>query len=388
MIRSLQRYPYSHPRSTDAAAAAALFACSFVGSNVTLPGRDLDVSMWPGVLLTGFSCAVLMCRRSHPRTAVVLTTACTMVVVALGYVVTVLLLGPLMVALFSLAARTRRKIANTFACSSIALLVVTGFLDGPAEEPLLFRLLGPAAWLLLPTALGTVSRLYVAYLEEEGRRRVSDERMRIARDLHDVVAHHLVLAKLQAGAVARMIHSRPAEAERLASDLTGTAAAALSELKATVGLLRRADTAEQSPEPTPGLAQLPELTASFASAGLTVTVTVDGEPRPLPAGADLSAYRIVQEALTNVTKHAAIGSAEVRLTYSDNRLCITITDAGAARAVASHSPTGGYGLIGMRERAHSVGGLLRVGPRDQGGFEVVTELPLRPRSLQKEKSAS
>ncbi|MFK0021221.1 sensor histidine kinase [Streptomyces sp. NPDC090798] len=382
MIIDLQRYPRGHPRSAAAAAAAALLACSFAGSFITLPGRDLDIAWWPGVLLTGVSCTVLMWRRSHPRTTVVLTTACTMGVVALGYVVTVLLLGPLIVALFSLAARTRRRVANTFACASIALLVVTGMLDGPAGEPLLFRLLGPTAWLLLPTALGTASRLYRAYLEEEARRRVSDERIRIARDLHDVVAHHLVLTKLQAGAVVRLVHARPAEAEQVATELTDTAAAALSELKATVGLLRRADDTEQPIEPTPGVAQLTELTASFQSAGLAVTVATEGEPRPLPAGADLSAYRIVQEALTNVTKHATTRSAEVRLAYSEDHLCITVTNDGSATSVNSPFPRGGYGIIGMRERARSVGGELRAGPRDQGGFEVVTQLPLRPRSFQ------
>ncbi|MFF3372207.1 sensor histidine kinase [Streptomyces sp. NPDC002680] len=382
MIRTLPRYPYNHPRAADAATITGLIVCSCFGSALTLPGRDPKVAWWLGVLVTALACTALPWRRSHPRSTVVLVTASTVVLVALGFVPTLLLLGPLMVALFSLAARTSRKTANLFALTSIGSLVATGLIDGPDEEPLLFKLLGPTAWLLLPTALGTVSRLCEAHLEEESRRRVSDERMRIARDLHDVVAHHLVLTKLQAGSVARLIRTRPEEAERVAAELTGTAAAALTELKATVGLLRREEDSEQPLGPTPGITQLPELTASFASAGLTVTVTVEGEPRPLPAGADLSAYRIVQEALTNVTKHAATRSAEVRLVYRDDHLCLTVADDGSGASDNSPVPNGGYGLLGMHERARSVGGLLRVGPRDRGGFEVVTELPLRPRTFQ------
>ncbi|MFJ3779062.1 sensor histidine kinase [Streptomyces sp. NPDC090075] len=384
----MQRYAFRHPRVTDVAGATALIGCSLLGSNVTLPGHALDVSMWPGVLLTGLSCVFLPCRRSHPRTAVVLTTACAMALVALGYIVTMLLLGPLMVALFWLAKHTRRGVAYSFALGSIVLLVATGTLDGAPSEPLLFRTLGPTAWLLLPTALGTASRIYRAFLEEEARRRVGDERMRIARDLHDVVAHHLVLAKLQAGAVARLVGPRPAKAEQLAIELTGTTTMALSELKATVGLLRRAGAPGESAARTPGLAQLHELAATFRSAGLTVAVSEEGVAQPLAAGADLSAYRIVQEALTNVTKHATTTSAAVRLVYLDDRLCISVTNDGSARNAGPSAPSGGYGLIGMRERARAVGGLLRVGSREQGGFEVVAELPLRQGALHEERTAS
>ncbi|MEU1515141.1 sensor histidine kinase [Streptomyces sp. NPDC005811] len=364
-----------------------LIGCSLLGSNVALPGHALDVSMWPGVLLTGLSCIFLLCRRSHPRTTVVLTTSCAMALVALGYIVTMLLLGPLMVALFWLAKHTRRRVAYSFALGSIVLLVATGTLDGAPGEPLLFRTLGPTAWLLLPAALGTASRIYRAFLEEEARQRVGDERMRIARDLHDVVAHHLVLAKLQAGAVARLVGPRPATAEQLALELTGTTTMALSELKATVGLLRRAGVPGESAARTPGLAQLHELTATFRSAGLTVAVSEEGVVRPLAVGADLSAYRIVQEALTNVTKHATTTSAAVRLVYLDDRLCISVTNEGSARSANPPAPSGGYGLIGMRERARAVGGLLRVGSRDQGGFEVVAELPLRPGASHEERTA-
>ncbi|MER5434641.1 sensor histidine kinase [Streptomyces sp. NPDC002588] len=398
--------PRPLPRPADAVLAAALFACSFPGSVVTFPGQDLGVPWWPGVVLAGFACTALAWRRTHPRRTVLVTLGCAVVASALGYLLTVLLLAPLMLALYSLAAATDRRTANTFTVTGIALLVGTGLLAGPPGEPLVLKLLGPTAWLLLPTSLGTVNRLRTAYLdavrtraehaertrEEEARRRVAEERMRIARDLHDVVAHHLVLAHLQAGAVARQLPARPEDAARLTADLAGTTASALRELKATVGLLRQADTAAADTDgtdgtdaddrplgTTPGLAQLPELAASFRGAGLEVTLVTQGEPRPLTSGADLTAYRIVQEALTNVTKHAATCTAEVRLVYTGDRLALTIVDNGgpgtAKRPAAA--PDGGYGLLGMHERARSAGGLVRTGHRPQGGFEVVTELPLQ-----------
>ncbi|GAA4024081.1 hypothetical protein GCM10022232_81720 [Streptomyces plumbiresistens] len=484
MIDNLQRLPSARPHAVDAGLAAALFACSLPGSLVTLPGHDPGIPWWPGVLLTGVACAALLWRRCRPRTTTAVTIVCATAVAALGYILTVLLLGPLMVALHSLAVRTDRRTANTFAGTGIALLVGASLLVGPGNEPLVLKLLGPTAWLLLPTSLGTVTRLRGAYLEavqaraehaertreEEARRRVTEERMRIARDLHDVVAHHLVLANLQAGAVARMLPARPDEAERIVRDLSGTTSSALRELKSTVGLLRhQVDTpipsneaedraahpadgqdgttyspgagdrtthspgagdrtahspgagdrtahspgagdrtthspgagdrtaqpsgagdpaadpsdADRPPAPTPGLAQLPDLASSFQHAGLAVSLATDGDPRPLSAGAALTAYRIVQEALTNVTKHAVTGSAEVRLAYTHDRLVVTVVNADAVRRSDSSSPGGGgYGLMGMRERAHSVGGRIRMGHRPQGGFEVVAELPVQPYRLE------
>ncbi|MER6287690.1 sensor histidine kinase [Streptomyces sviceus] len=395
----LHGFPDHRPRVTDAALALALFGCSLPGSMITLPGSAPAAPWWPGVLLTGVACGALLWRRRRPRVATAVIVVCATAVSALGYLLTVLLLGPLMVALYSLAARTRRRTANAFAFCAIGLLVSAAFLGGPADEPLILKLLGPAAWLLLPTALGTMTRLRRAYLEavraraedaertreDEARHRVTAERLRIARDLHDVVAHHLLLANLQAGTLSRMLPARPGEAGKIAVELAGTTSSALRELKATVGLLRHhtdrttdADTApDPTPEPTPGLAQLPELAASFRPAGLTVTLTTEGTARALPAGTGLTAYRIVQEALTNVTKHAAVDTAEVRVVHRADGLLVSVVNGGSA-SVGPRSPGDGYGLIGMRERTRSAGGRIRAGRPPQGGFEVVVELPYDP----------
>ncbi|MFF0014196.1 sensor histidine kinase [Streptomyces sp. NPDC005374] len=392
MNDNLQDLPHDRPRISDTASLLALFACSLPGSLLTLPGEDPVVSWWPGVLLTGLSCVALLWRRNRPRATAAVAITCATVVSACGYIVTVLLLGPLMVALYTLALRTNRRTANTFALAGIACLLSAALLAGPGDEPLVLKLIGPTAWLLLPVALGTSARLRGAYLEavraraehaertreEEARHRVTAERVRIARDLHDVVAHHLLLANMQAGAVSRMLPARPGEAGRIAVELAGTTSSALRELKATVGLLRqhadRETDADKAPEPTPGLARLPELAASFRHAGLTVALVTEGPPGALSAGTDLTAYRIVQEALTNITKHAAVDTAEVRLVHRADSVLVSVTNDGSAR-FGPLSPGDGYGLIGMRERVRSAGGRIRTGHRPQGGYEVVVELP-------------
>ncbi|MDV9173120.1 ATP-binding protein, partial [Streptomyces sp. W16] len=180
--------------------------------------------------------------------------------------------------------------------------------------------------------------------------------------------------------------THPDHVQRILTELAATTSSALREMKGTVGLLRRAGDPGTPLAPSPGLAQLAELTGAFAGAGLTVTVTTEGQRRPLSAGVDLTAYRIVQEALTNVGKHATTESAHVRLRYSHDRLTVTVSDDGAGATTVPAPPPGqGFGLIGMRERARSVGGALRAGHRVGGGFEVTTELPLYPSAPEPEE---
>jgi signal transduction histidine kinase len=403
MLTTWQNLQRDHARSMDAALVLLLFGLSFSGSTITFQGGASSVPWWPAVLLTGVSCGALMWRRSHPRAVVAVITGCAVGIAALGYLLTVLLLGPVMVALFALAFRTDRRTANTFTLTTIGLLVVTAMAAGPAAEPLVLKTIAPAAWLLLPTSLGTVARMRSEYLqaaqtraeqaertrEEVARHRVAEERMRIARELHDVVAHHLALANAQAGTAAHVVRNRPDQAQQMLAELSATTSSALRELKAAVGLLRQADDQEAPLEPAPGLARLSDLVAVLSAAGLDVTVTDEGTPRPLSPGADLTAYRIVQEALTNVTKHADTKEARVELAYSHEWLTLTVTDQGGPAAAKPSAPAAGsgYGLIGMRERAHSVGGHLRTGPRPGGGFQVTAELPL-PSHFPKEDTSS
>ncbi|MFG2961536.1 sensor histidine kinase [Streptomyces sp. NPDC048291] len=213
--------------------------------------------------------------------------------------------------------------------------------------------------------------------EEEARRRVTEERIRIARELHDVVAHHITLVNAQAGVAQYLVRTDAEKAYRALGDIKETSHVALEELRSTVGLLRQPDDAPLSLTPVPDLDDLDSLVESFRRAGMTVEVTRTGDRRPLASAAGLAAYRIVQEALTNTHKHAGTATASVTLAYGTEMLEITVADDGSGTA-----PPGlgtGHGLIGMHERAAAFGGTLTAGPCPQGGFRVHAELPFPSR---------
>jgi signal transduction histidine kinase len=382
-------YAERHPRLTDAVIAAALLAGAVLGAHLVGPGEGRPQDVWVADVLAGLACLALLRARRHPRATVAVTAACAVALGALGFLLTPLLLAPVMVALYWLAASSPSRTAWWFGGVTTALVVCVAVGLDDLDETVLLRVIGPALWLLLPLSMGSRSRLRHAYLEavharaehaertreEEARLRVTEERMRIARDLHDVVAHHMAVANAQAGTAAHLLDADPAVTRRLLTDLKATTSSVMLELRNTVGVLRQSGDAD-SLEPTPGLAQLPDLLEVCRSAGLTVTLAIEGEPRDLPPGVDLTAYRIIQEALTNATKYAVPATAAVCLRYSGNTLTITVANGTRTGGEPGHGP--GFGIIGMRERAHAVGGELRVS--DGGaGFEVVTALPLPAR---------
>ncbi|GAB3013004.1 histidine kinase [Streptomyces pseudoechinosporeus] len=392
----LDRYIERHPRAADLVASTALFVFTVLGGTLSLPEHDQPDELTPVALLAVVACVVLLWHRSHPRTAVVVAMVCVTTAGGLGYMLNPLLMAPVMAALYWLAALTDRRTTRIYLFVAIALLQITVVVADRADMPLVLQTLAPTIWVLLPVAAGSGARIRRAYLdavqaradyaersrEEEARLRVAEERMRIARELHDVVAHHMALANAQAGTAAHLARSHPDQVQKILDDLAGTTSSALRELKATVGLLRQANDSEASLEPAPGLARLTELTAACQTAGIKVTVTTEGTPQPLSPGVDLTAFRIVQEALTNVTKHASAKAAYVQLAYFRDRLTLTITDNGTATAPAAPTAGRGFGLVGMRERAQSVGGDLQAGHRPQGGFEVTTTLPLHPQAAE------
>ncbi|MEU3219725.1 sensor histidine kinase [Streptomyces sp. NPDC006971] len=379
-----------HPRAVDAAVAVLLWAFAVFSSTVTdarivrgpAPSFALAAAVPSAVLLLG--------QRTYPRTVVVVTTLCGSALGLMGndmgFDPSPSLTGAALVALYQLALLTDLRTTSVYTLGAVATLATVSVVwgDGALLRP---DRIGILSCVFLAGAVGESVRSrrdYVAAVEaraelaertreEEARRRVNEERTRIARELHDIVAHHIALAHAQASTASYLLRNRPEQAGQMMDQLAGTTSSALRELKATVGLLRSEDDPETPLEPSPGLAQLPELIASFEQTGLTVQVSVEGTVRPLSPGADLTAYRIVQEALTNVTKHAGSATASVRLGYSRRLLTLTVADDGH-EPQASGTP--GYGLIGMRERALSVGGRLSAGHRAAGGFEVTTELPL------------
>lgn len=385
VVIDLEQYAERSPWLTDVVIVTALIGGAVLGLTLVGPGESRPDNVWVAALLTGLACLNLLKARGHARTAVVVTTLCAVVTGSLGYLLTPLLLAPVMVALYWLAATTTPRTSWTFGGIATAAVVATAVGIDNFDEMVALRALGPALWLLLPLALGSSSRLRHAYVEavharaeyaernreEEARLRVSEERLRIARDLHDIVAHHMAVAHAQAGTAAHLLDSNPELTKTMLADLQTTTTTAMLDLRDSIGVLR---TDDESLEPAPGLAKLPDLLTSCRSAGLQVTCVVEGEPQELPSGIDLSAYRIIQEALTNATKHSSTGNAQLNLQYRNGALTITV---GNNRSLSS--PSEGFGLTGMRERAKAVGGHLTVNDLNPGTFEVVTTLPLQVR---------
>lgn len=386
----LEEYAERHPRLTDTVIVIALFGGAVLGANLVGPGAGRPQHVWIADVLAAVACLALFKAREHPRVTVAVTTVCAVATGSLGYLLTPLLLAPVMFALYWLAALTASRTAWIHGGITATLVVSAAVGVDNIDQTVVFRTIGPALWLLLPLVMGSRSRLRHAYLdsvraraehaertrEEEARLRVAEERMRIARDLHDVVAHHMALANAQAGTAAHLLETDPGVTKQLLTDLQATTSSVMLELHATIGVLRHTSDSDASTlEPTPGLAQLPGLLEVCGSAGLAVSLKIEGAPQDLPPGVDVTAYRIIQEALTNATKYAASPVASLCLRYSDTRLTITVTnETHAGEAPRRGSP--GYGIIGMRERVQAVGGDMRVTSSSTAGFQVVTVLPL------------
>jgi signal transduction histidine kinase len=299
----------------------------------------------------------------------------------------------LITAFFVAAAGGHRRAAwlvilAGYACS--VWLAPLAYGNPVASAPFALLLLGWLAGLVLAAEVIRLARERSAGASAarqlDARRRASEERLRMARDLHDVIGHNISLINVQAGVGLDLWDSQPEQARAALTAIRAVSKDALGELRTMLAALRQADEAgEAAPRtPAPGLDRLPELLAMTTAAGLRVRSEIAGEPGPLPAVVDLAAYRIIQESLTNVARHAGPASARVCLTYAPDGLGIEVTDngrmaaGGPAAAVSGLAlPGAGTGIAGMRERAAAVGGRLEAGPRPGGGFAVTARLPLR-----------
>jgi signal transduction histidine kinase len=296
--------------------------------------------------------------------------------------------GPLF---FALIAALLSAMRDGHRGAAVAALVVgyTGFgfarfAFGWAPAPSLEAMVALAAWLLVLYAAGEGLRVRRVRLEEAAARRdtdarhaMSEERLRIARELHDVLAHNIALINVQAATTLHRLEAtgtgndEPTPARDALAVIKQVSHQTLAELRTLVSALR--DVGESAPHaPAPSLSRLDELAASAAASGVTATIEVHGTPHALPATVDLAAYRIVQEALTNVARHASTSRATVRVTYDEDALVVEIDDDGVVAAPI----TPGTGLTGMNERAAALGGTLSAGPRGGGGFRVRARLPV------------
>ncbi|HEY4020284.1 MAG TPA: sensor histidine kinase [Pseudonocardiaceae bacterium] len=310
-------------------------------------------------------------RRAFPLVTFLLSTA-----LVISYYNSGLQAGPSAIVpvflLISLAYHRGPIIAGATAaavCVSLGVLVAVRNV-GTLNDP---RVFGTLVLSLAAVAIGTAGRTQRsarlatrARTEAEDQRRVEEERLRIAREVHDVVAHSLAMINVQAGVAAHVADRRPEQAKEALLAIKEASRTALADLRATLNVLRSGE----GRAPTPGLHQLPDLIATASSAGLTVTA--EGDTDTLPAPVDVAAYRIVQESLTNVVRHAE-GADTVRIAFvrTSAELSITIADNGRGA-----TPKPGNGLRGMAERAQALGGSATAGPADGGGFVVHARLPL------------
>ncbi|MFG1999177.1 sensor histidine kinase [Spirillospora sp. NPDC048911] len=366
-------------RTADLVLALVLFA-AIAAATVAQMAEDHERALvpWLGWLLMGIGCGALAFRRSRPI-AVVAVTA----VASAAYYPVTEPDGPMMVvfvvALYSVAAQGHLVIASAAGSAAMAAVAYGEISSGVNHlaDGALYLLAG---WFVAVVAVGAVVHNRHAYLreaelraveaergrEEEALRRTTEERLRIARELHDVLGHNISLINVQASAA---LHGKdPARADEALTAIKETSKETLRELRTTLGVLRQVD--ETAPvAPPPGLDRLEELTTR--AIGPEIRTEIEGDPRPLPPEADLAAFRIVQEALTNVTKHSDATAVTVRIRYTPAAVRVQIDDDGRSKP----APTPGNGIRGMTERAEALGGTLAAAPRPDGGFRVEASIP-------------
>ncbi|WP_081239411.1 sensor histidine kinase [Streptomyces viridosporus] len=391
----------AHPFALDAALAAGVLVCMLAGSFVDPHGPDgVTWKLRPpdplSLVLMTLGAAALVFRRRAPRRVLVLAGGASVVESVTGDPRAPVAMCAVL-ALYTVASTTDRPTTWRIGLLTTTVLTGTAMIAGPlpwyAQENLAIF-----AWTGIGATAGDAVRSRRAFVraireraeraertrEEEARRRVAEERLRIARDLHDVVAHHIALINVQAGVAAHVMDRRPDQAKEALAHVREASRSALGELRATVGLLRQSGDPEAPTEPAPGLDRLDELAGTFRSAGLRVEVARADQGTVLPAAVDLAAYRIVQEALTNVRKHAGdAAKAEVSVVRVGPHVEITVLDDGTGDGqvgAPGDGSGGGHGLLGMRERVTALRGTLTTGPRYGGGFRVHAILPVETRT--------
>jgi signal transduction histidine kinase len=394
-VSALYAWLRRHPRLVDAGWAVPLLLGGLATVFAGHPARPLLVEILIVLALT----VPMVFRRAHPvgAFATVIVTGAIQVMFDTRPLVSDF---SIVILLYTLAAFSTRRnsligLAVCLFGSAMQILRLQFVIPARVSEAdlLVIFAVAFAAPSLIAWVLGDSTRYRRAYylnLEERAARLERDrdthakiaaaaERARIARELHDVVAHNVSVMVVQADGATYAIDADPQRARAALAAISATGRQALSEMRALLGVLRRGDddTGLAALAPVPGLGQLDELLDQTRAAGLPVTCTVEGAPRPLAAGTALTAYRIIQESLTNTRKHGGLAAAaNVVLRYTDKALELTISDTGAGALAACDGA--GHGLTGMTERAAMYGGSVQAGPKPGGGFEVTAWLPVVP----------
>ncbi len=373
-----------HPLAADGLIAAALTTVAvLLGTEAVAQGWPaLGPLAWTLVALVNLPLAL---RTRAPVTVCLVSHGWWAVSIALGEWPVVGSFGP-MLAVYTVASLSPTRVAAASAALLAGVWICAGIVsDADAMASVVGQAVG---FPLVLWRFGYVARRTAELTRElraeqaaRARREVAEERVRIARELHDVVAHHIAVINVQAGLARFVFHSDAPTARGALDTIEGASGEALAELRRMLGLLRADGVQGADGAPAPGLDQLGEMVTRVRTGGVGVDLRVTGEPRALPPGVQLCVYRVVQEALTNVLKHAPGAHATVELAYRAGEVTVSVTDDGPgdARREGADSDTipdrGGHGLIGMRERAKLYGGTIAVGPRSEGGFGVRLTLP-------------
>ena len=378
-------------RSPSGGVGRAVFIGVIVVVGSTLAGRRAGAARpldWLAYLLLLASCASLVVRRRFPEAVLAATLVVAVVYPHLGYASdTGLFILPLMAALFAAMSVGKRLAAVVVAILYLAAFLAFGVLGGNAPPQALPWVPG---WLAAALVAGEVARARRDFMgearrrmieaertrEEEARRRATEERLRIAREVHDVLSHSISMINVQAGVAVHLLDTQPEQARTALVAIKQASKDALRDLRSTLGVLRDVNGDDDSPRsPAPSLERLDELVASASAAGVTLTVSVHGQRRELPSGVDMAAYRIAQESVSNIVRHAGQTAGTITVRYSPDDLSIQIDNDGGAVHLNGETAGGGNGILGMRERATALGGELEAGPRPTGGFRVLARLP-------------
>jgi signal transduction histidine kinase len=358
----------------DGLLALALLGIGLAG---TAPaGRNQGITTIPGWAYALVITAALAtaARRSAPTTALTVGTAAVSVYLLGDNPYGPILLS-LMVSAYTVGAHRPLKQAAVTAGLMFAAVLTAGLIGSGLEMATVAPQL---AWVAGPLAVGVTVRAgreqVLQTRRDDARRQADAERLRVAQEVHDVVGHGLAAITMQAEIALHLLEKQPSQAQEALTAISRTSRESLDELRATLGAVRRGDDIDDR-SPPPGLARLPALADRTRAVGVPVSIDLSGPLTALPPAVDLTAYRIVQESLTNVLRHAGTATATVTITRVADHLRITVTDTGRG---GPPTVTAGHGLAGMKERACALGGSLTAGPHPEGGFTVTATLPVTP----------
>jgi len=382
---NVRAWPGSASRTSvivDGALAAGLAAFLTVGTYFASQGqpdrRPFDAG---AIALVIVAAGALAWRRRRPVAVLGVVFGAALIYFVVGYANGPIWLA-LIVAYFTAVVGGHRLAAAVTAVVGFGVFPWLDYLLRDQPGPSLVGMAGLAAWLLVLLGVAEAIRIRRERMveaarirEEEALRRAGEERLRIARELHDTLGHHLSLISMQSGVALHLNKELPEQARSSLAAIKQASKEALAELRSVLDILRQ-EGEPASRSPTWTLARLEDVVSQAAAAGLVVRTESDGEVRPLPFAVDVAAFRIVQEALTNVARHAGPATATVRISYGDRDLSVQVDDDGRGLSAHESAPGSGKGIVGMRERVTALGGELQAGPRPGGGFRVRACLPL------------